>query len=125
MICTASRFVRGLALASIAGLLLAVPTPHVSAQETAAPPTPRAKHPRPNNAERSGNLEFLFGALKAAPDAESAKGVENRILALWLNSGSDTADLLMTRVKTAVDAKDFDLAIKLLDSIVEIKPEYV
>ena len=124
MICTASRFVRGLALASIAGLLWTAPTP-VSAQETAAPPAPRIKHPRPNNAERSGNLEFLFGALKAAPDAESAKGVENRILALWLNSGSDTADLLMTRVKTAVDAKDFDLAIKLLDSIVEIKPEYV
>jgi tetratricopeptide (TPR) repeat protein len=31
----------------------------------------------------------------------------------------------MTRVKTAMDAKDLDLAIKLLDSIVAIKPYYV
>jgi tetratricopeptide (TPR) repeat protein len=31
----------------------------------------------------------------------------------------------MTRVKTAVEAKDLDLAVKLLDSIVKIKPDYV
>ena len=71
------------------------------------------------------DLDFLFEALKVAPDADSAKQVENRIWALWLASGSDTANLLMTRVKTAIDAKDLDLAIKLLDSIVEIKPDYV
>jgi tetratricopeptide (TPR) repeat protein len=89
------------------------------------PAQPTVKHPRPNSPDRSRNLEFLFGALKAAPDAESAKSVENRIMALWLASGSDTADLLMSRVKTAVDEKDLDLAIQLLDSILEIKPSYV
>jgi tetratricopeptide (TPR) repeat protein len=83
------------------------------------------KHPRPTNVDRSRNIEFLFGALKAAPDAEAAKLVENRIMALWLASGSDTADLLMSRVKAAIDEKDFDLAVQLLDSIVEIKPDYV
>ena len=31
----------------------------------------------------------------------------------------------MTRVKTAVEAKDLDLAIQLLDALVEIRPEYV
>ena len=67
--------------------------------------------PRPQQGDRTRNLDFLFGALKAAPDADSAKQVENRIWALWIASGSDTANLLMTRAKTAIDAKDLELAI--------------
>ena len=31
----------------------------------------------------------------------------------------------MSRVKAATDAKDYDLAIKLLDAIIEIKPDYI
>ncbi len=83
------------------------------------------KLPRAARGDRTKNLDFLFEALKAAPDADSAKLVEGRIWALWLASGSDTADLLMSRVKTAVDKKDTDLAIRLLDSIVALKPEYI
>jgi tetratricopeptide (TPR) repeat protein len=71
------------------------------------------------------NLNFLFGALKAAPDTETAKAIENRIWALWLISGSDTANLLMTRVHTAVEDKDLNLALKLLDAIIKIRPNYV
>ncbi len=71
------------------------------------------------------NLDFLFDALKAAPDDASAKAVEDRIWALWLASGSDTANLLMSRVKAAVEAQDLDLAIKLLTAIIELKPDYV
>jgi tetratricopeptide (TPR) repeat protein len=71
------------------------------------------------------NLNFLFGALKAAPDEETAKAIEHRIWALWMISGSDTANLLMTRVRSAVEGKDLDLAVKLLDAIVKIRPGYV
>src|SRR5260221_8421495 len=81
--------------------------------------------PRPQRGDRTRNLDFLFGALKAAPDAESAKQVENRIWALWLASGSDTANLLMTRAKTAIDSNDLNLAVELLDAIVKIKPDYI
>jgi tetratricopeptide (TPR) repeat protein len=70
------------------------------------------------------DLDFLFGALKAAPDETSAKAIEDRIWAQWLASGSDTVNLLMTRVKTAVDKEELDLAIRLLDAIIEIKPQY-
>src|SRR5216683_5081627 len=76
-------------------------------------------------ADRNRNLDFLFGALKAAPDEASAKHIEDRIWALWLVSGSDTCNLLMTRVKTADDAEKYDLAIRLLDAIIELKPQYV
>jgi tetratricopeptide (TPR) repeat protein len=75
--------------------------------------------------QRGQDLDFLFGALKAAPDAESAKAVEGRIWAVWMVSKSDTANLLMTRVRTAVDAKKLDLAVELLDKIVLLRPDYV
>jgi tetratricopeptide (TPR) repeat protein len=96
--------------------------PHGKAIEPMQPPKDL---PKPQFGDRSRNLDFLFGALKAAPDEDSAKLVENRIWAQWLASGSDTANLLMTRVKAAIDGKDLDLAVQLLDAIVKIKPDYV
>jgi tetratricopeptide (TPR) repeat protein len=86
---------------------------------------PPDKLPKVARGDRIKNLDFLFEALKVAPDADSAKLVEGRIWALWLASGSDTTDLLMTRAKTAADAKDTKLAIQLLDAVVELRPDYV
>jgi tetratricopeptide (TPR) repeat protein len=125
-------------LALAASLALLALTQPLAAQQ-ATPPGPAVPPPgqqiepiqppadvtRPHRADQVRGLDFLFGALKVAPDAESAKQVENRIWAMWLASGSDTANLLMTRVKAAIDGKDLDLAIKLLDSIVEIRPDYI
>ena len=71
------------------------------------------------------SLDKLFEALRIAPTDESAKFVEGRIWAMWLASGGDTAGLLMSRVKSAVDSKDYDLAIKLLNAILEIRPNYI
>lgn len=74
---------------------------------------------------RGQDIEFLFGALKAAPSAEAAKAVEGRIWAIWMVSPSDTASLLMSRVRQAVAVKNLDLAVKLLDSIVVLRPDYI
>ena len=124
------------ALALLSAAALALLSPMASAQ-TVVPPgppdpgqaieqmQPPKDLPRPQRGDRTRNLDFLFGALKAAPDAESAKQVENRIWALWLASGSDTANLLMTRAKSAIDSNNFDLAVQLLDAIVKIKPDYI
>lgn len=73
---------------------------------------------------RGHDIDFLFGALKAAPDDTSAKAIEDRIWGHWLASGSDTVNLLMVRVKTAVEKEDLDLAIQMLDAIIEIRPQY-
>jgi tetratricopeptide (TPR) repeat protein len=86
---------------------------------------PPKKLPHVRLYDRAHNLDFLFGALKAAPDDETAKAIEQRIWALWMISRSDTANLLMSRVQKAVEEKDLDLALKLLDAIVKIKPDYV
>ncbi len=96
----------------------------------AAPPKQKklpeapAKLPRVG-ADRMRGLDFLFGALKAAPDEASAKHVEARIWAIWLQTPSDTAALLMTRAKAAMDAQQIDVALKLLDAVIKLRPDYV
>jgi tetratricopeptide (TPR) repeat protein len=86
---------------------------------------PPSALPRAQRGDKAQNLDRLFEALKIAPDEASAKYIEGRIWAIWLASGSDTANLLMGRVKNALDGKDFDLAIRLLNSILDIKPDFI
>jgi len=95
----------------------------VPGQPLVAPPSDVPKVPP--RADRTRNLEFLLGALKVAPDDTSAKAIEDRIWALWMVSGSDTVDVLMSRVKDASDAENYTLAIRLLDAVIEIDPDFV
>jgi len=74
--------------------------------------------------ERNRNIDFLFGALKVAPDDASAKAIEDRIWAVWSGAGNETTNLLMSRAKKAADDKDYDLALRVLDAVIEIKPEF-
>ena len=110
--------------------VIAVVPALASAQEpNAAPPKQQKKLPEAPSklpkVDRTRGLDFLFGALKAAPDEASAKHVEARIWALWLQTPSDTAALLMMRAKTAMDAQQTDVALKLLDAVVKLRPDYV
>lgn len=69
-------------------------------------------------------LDDLFARLAAAKDASEAAGVANLIERRWARSGSDTADLLMSRAGDALKAKDFPLAVELLDRVVTLRPEW-
>ena len=95
--------------------------PHLSPKPDWVHPPGETSRPGP---ERAYNLDTLFEALKVAPDNESARAIEQSIWALWIASGSDTCNLLMGRVKAAIEQKDLDLAVKLLDAVIEIKPSY-
>jgi tetratricopeptide (TPR) repeat protein len=86
---------------------------------------PPKELPRAQRGDRQKNLDLLFDALKIAPDETTAKAIEDRIWALWVVSGSDTTNLLMSRSKIAMEKQDYDLALRLLDSVIEIRPEYV
>ena len=122
-----ARFLLSLAFAALAAAAVALPA-------TAAEPKigpkghwvqPPKKLPHLSMRDSVNNLDFLFGALKAAPDEETAKAIEQRIWVLWMHSKSDTTNLLMSRVQQAIAGKDIDLALKLLSAIVKIKPDYV
>jgi tetratricopeptide (TPR) repeat protein len=112
-------------LAVTAALAAALLAPVAARAEPGSWVDPPDKLPRVARGDRTKNLDFLFEALKIAPDADAAKLVESRIWALWLASGSDTTDLLMTRVKAAADGKDLNLAVELLNAVVELRPDYV
>jgi len=118
-----SRF-QILALGAVLGLSLCPALP-ASAQN---PQRHGWIHP-PSNLPKAGHgsikLDTLFEALKIAPDEDSAKAIEERIWAVWVVSGSDTTNLLMSRVKAASDDKDYDLALKLLGAVIAINPKYV
>jgi tetratricopeptide (TPR) repeat protein len=116
------RFRLSLALIAAAASLLATEPVLAQSKNWVEPPKDL---PRAQRGDRTRNLDFLFEALKIAPDAASAKHIEDRIWAVWIGSGGDTANLLMTRVKVATESQNVDLALKLLDAVVEIRPDYV
>src|SRR5205809_3418911 len=118
------RFIALLATATLAAWALPALAESID-PELLKPIEPPSALPRAQHGDKTQNLDRLFEALKVAPDDESAKYVENRIWALWLASTSDTANLLMGRVKAAVDAQDYDLAIKFLNALIDIKPDFV
>src|ERR1041385_3549309 len=76
--------------------------PAASAQQDEGPPQKQKRLPEAPSklpkgpGDRTRGLDFLFGALKAAPDDDSARHVEARIWAIWLQTPSDTASLLMS-----------------------------
>ncbi len=94
--------------------------------EPPKPADPKFK-PRPvirESAQRANVLDELFKRLAAATDPEEGKGIAGAIERVWLRSGSDTADLLMSRAVAAVQAKDMSLALELLDKVVAIEPDW-
>ena len=109
----------------------AAPTLAFAQDPHARPPGQQKKLPEPPKKlprvglDKTRGLDFLFGALKVAPDEASAKHVEARIWAQWLHTPSDTAALLMMRAKAAMDAQQMDVALKLLDALVKLRPDWV
>jgi tetratricopeptide (TPR) repeat protein len=121
----------GLTAFLLTAVIAAVPVAASAQDPRATPPKQQKKPPEPPGklpkvgADKTRGLDFLFGALKAAPDEASAKHVEARIWALWLQTPSDTTALLMLRAKAAMDAQQMDVALKLLDAVVKLRPDYI
>jgi tetratricopeptide (TPR) repeat protein len=118
------RFFGWLAAGLMAAACVLPATAETVDPEPLKPVEPPSSLPRAQHGDKTHNLDRLFAALKVAPDDESAKYIENRIWAIWLASSSDTANLLMGRAKTAADKKEFDLAIRLLNAIIDIRPDF-
>ena len=87
----------------ITAVVMTVPMAALAENDPRVIPPPKAQKKLPEapsklpkvGADRTRGLDFLFGALKAAPDEASAKHVEARIWAQWMQTPSDTAALLM------------------------------
>ncbi len=71
---------------------------------------------------RQRALDELFKHLGAASDPEEAKGYADAIQHVWLQSQSDTANLIMQRAMLASRMKNYPLALTLLDKLVALEP---
>jgi tetratricopeptide (TPR) repeat protein len=67
-------------------------------------------------------LDDLFKRLAAAENEREAGGIASLIERRWAHSGSDTADLLMSRAGEAIAAKNYPLAVELLDRVIVLEP---
>src|ERR1700751_5931519 len=112
-------------LAALPAAAVAQSDPRVVPPKDSPKKLPEAPSKLPKvGADRGKGLDFIFGALKPAPDEASARHVESRIWAMWMQTPSDTAALLMSRAKQAMDAQKADIALKLLDSVIKLRPDY-
>ncbi len=84
-----------------------------------------ANQPLPNTAgERIKLLQNLYAYLATAEDEKQAQPIAQAIERLWLYSGSDTITVLMDRSAKAIGEKDLDLALKFLDAVVDLAPDF-
>ncbi len=86
-----------------------------------AKPKPAPK-PAAKPVGREAILTDLFNRLGKAKSPAEARGIVGAIERAWLQSGSDTADLLMQRTLQAMKKKNYKLALQLLDKMVVIEP---
>lgn len=107
------------------GAALAQPVP--SPRPGTVAPEDKADNPVTSNAPQrspAATLERLFQRLRDAATQEEAEGVARLIQRRWARSGSDTADLLMTRAQQALKDKQNELAIELLDRVISLQPDW-
>lgn len=69
-------------------------------------------------------LDKLFDALKQASTPDDAKPIEAEIALIFLQSGSPSIDLLMSRGTSALASGDNDTARKIFDAVTGIAPNY-
>ncbi|HQS07935.1 MAG TPA: hypothetical protein PLK13_03835 [Xanthobacteraceae bacterium] len=104
--------------ADLAKADLAKPAPNAGAADA----TPaRPKLPR----DRRVQLDAMFEALRLAPDDDTASALGSRIEAMFAQSGSPSADLLMSRAEAATQAKEYDLALELLGTVIDTHPDFL
>lgn len=130
MVCTYSRTLCRVLPALFFGMTLTVSVevhaePGKSAETQNIPERLLLPKEMPNGiADRKELLGDLYQRLSKTQDAESAKIVASAIEKLWQRSGSDTVDLLMSRVAKLMEVKDLDVAMQILNSVIEIAPAY-
>lgn len=90
----------------------------------APPPAAKIKPPPEKSPaeRRKARVDDLFDRLAQAKDETEAQSIGAMLNRVWLQSGSDTADLLMSRAVSAMDGKDYKTAESILDKVVSLQP---
>lgn len=74
--------------------------------------------------DRTASLDALFRRLQTTQSAEEAQIIEVTIRHVWAQSGRNGVDAMMSHAVERMHAGDHASALKVLDKIVALAPEY-
>ncbi|WP_342640796.1 tetratricopeptide repeat protein [Rhodoligotrophos ferricapiens] len=101
------------------------PLPGAGSNAKPAAPLP-AMPPSPTEAarQRADLLDSLFARLHGAESRTSAQILQEAVLQLWRQSGSPSVDVLIQQADRAARSKQYQTALTILDTVVEIAPDF-
>jgi Flp pilus assembly protein TadD len=99
--------------AAFAAILLLPLTAFGSSAEPVAP-----------SSSNSSQIDRLFADLARAQSADDAEAIETQIEGLFMQSGSPTVDLLMTRGQSALQSGDTGTALKVFQAVTKVAPDF-
>jgi tetratricopeptide (TPR) repeat protein len=73
--------------------------------------------------EKRAATDHLLDALKAAPDEQSAAGLESQLEQRWLRAGSPAVTLLMSRGLRSLQAGEDDEAVNSFSDAITLQPD--
>jgi tetratricopeptide (TPR) repeat protein len=74
--------------------------------------------------QKDPRLDKLFAQLKAAATDEDGMAIESQIWDIWLKSGDENVDALMSIGVAAMDSSDLPQAYQAFDRIVHLAPNF-
>lgn len=87
---------------------------------------PTAMAPRlPPALMRADQLDRLFARLAKARNSDEARNTEASIWRLWMTSDSATAELLLAQAVKAMEARQNEIALGILNRVIEVHPEFM
>ncbi len=121
---------RGLILAVWITAVLAGVPPTAYAAENPATESPGAEGPADSDGQGQSiekaapSVEDLLDRLSKSTSKKEAAALERQIVRAWNTSGSDTVDHMIMRAGSAIEARDFGVALQYLDTVVAMLPSY-
>lgn len=107
----------------VSAMLAAAAPPYAASPPASA----AAREPAPPNKAgeaRHALLGTLFAQLAAAKTEEEGRAFERAIQSIWLDSGSPSIDLLMSRGLDALGEQNYDRAYFYFDEVVTLAPGF-
>lgn len=115
---------RALQAIAAAGLLLSANLLAVPAFQPAAAEEVVGDLDEGATPSREDRLDLLYDALRASEEAASARELEQQIGAIWAESGSPTADLLLGAGIRLMNDGELAHALDLFYAIIELQPDF-
>ncbi|MGA0533495.1 tetratricopeptide repeat protein [Hansschlegelia sp. KR7-227] len=90
-------------------------------------PAPDGQAAKPGLSQADGHakaIDELLARLAKTDNPDSARRIAAAVQAMWSRSGSDTVDLLIARSLDAQRKTKLDVAVKLMDEAIGLRPDY-